>query len=427
MSRLVIKDVTYFDVTNKKLVDGHTIVIEKNKFNRILKKNEFSPKEDDIIINGNGKYLFPGLIDCHVHLSFEQEIVTQPYESFFRTKDGEKLLSALRYSQKYLVSGFTTLRDCGSRWKYMMPALRDSIANGTFYGPRLLVADVAIAQPGNQEMFGPEYLMDPMVKEYYVGSGKDNILDAVRERKRRGANFIKTATTGGVLHGKGSKVDLSLWTPEELEAMVQEAKRLGMHVAAHAHFAHGILKAVQAGVHTIEHGTILTEEIVDLMKEKGTYLVPTLSAGTFILKASEEMKKKIKPEVLEKWEKVSAEMVSSHKLAYKTGVKIAFGTDLPVSDPHGYAAIELELMHKNLNMSAEEVILCATIESARAIRMDEQIGSIEEGKLADCLLLEKNPLEDITVFQNRELILKVIKNGEIVAEKGKLVSKNLFE
>jgi imidazolonepropionase-like amidohydrolase len=340
MGRLVIHNVSYFDAQNKVLIDSQTVIISKNKFSKICNSSDYEKNEEDTIIDGTGKFLFPGLIDCHVHLSFQQEFVTQPYESIFRTKDGEKLLLALKNVQMHLVSGFTTLRDCGSRWKYMMASLRDSITNGTFFGPRLLVSDVPIVQPGNQEEFGPEFLLEAMAKEFYVGSGKDSIIQAVRERKRCGADFIKTTTTGGVLHGKGSKVDLSLWTMEELEAMNQEAERIGMHVAVHAHFAHGVLKAVQAGVRTIEHGTFLNDEIIDLMIKKGTYLVPTQSAGTFILNASEEMKKKIKPEALEKWERVSAEMVKSHKLAYEKGVKIAFGTDLPVSGSHGFSAIE---------------------------------------------------------------------------------------
>ena len=406
--------------------EPHTVAIENGLFTWIGADASFSENDSDIIIDGKNKYLFPGLIDCHVHLVASHDEILAPYSTIFRTKDGEKIITGLKNAQKYLVSGFTTIRDCGAGLEYSTPAIRDSIASKTFIGPRLLVAEHTISQPGNQEQFGPQYFLDFDNNTHNEGSGSNNVIQAVRERKRRGADFIKTMTTGGVVHGKGSKVQLYFWRTEELEAMVSEAERLGMYVAVHAHNSDGILKAVQCGARTIEHGTFLTEEIVDCMVQKGTFLVPTESAGLFILNASDEIKKKLHPEVVEKWQTVSNEMVKSHKLAYKKGVNIAFGTDLPVSSDHGASALELQYLHENLDMPPEEVFYCATLQSARALKLDDKIGSIEVGKIGDCVLFEENPLIDVKIVQNRKKILMVIKEGVVVAEKGVLASFDLF-
>ena len=232
-------------------MDPQTVVIENGVFSWIGVDASFSKADSDILIDGKNKFLFPGLIDCHVHLLMTHDDIINPYERFYRTKDGEKILTGLKNAQKYLVSGFTTLRDCGAGFQYSTPAIRDSIASKTFVGPRLLVAENTIGQPGNQEQFGPQDLLEFVHNKYDDGSGSDNVIQAVRERKRRGADFIKTMTTGGVLHGKGSRVQLSLWRTEELEVMISEAERLGMYVAVHAHNSDGILKAVQCGARTI--------------------------------------------------------------------------------------------------------------------------------------------------------------------------------
>ena len=424
MSRTVFQNVKIFDSIHKILTGLQTVIIEGEKFSWIGNDEQYSKQPSDQVIDGKDTFLLPGMFDCHVHLLHGHDFVLTPYETRFRTKDGEKIINGLKNAQKYLVSGYTTLRDCGGNVKYGTPAIRDSIENGVFYGPRLIVAEQTIAQPGNQEQFGPQDYLEFDNDQNNIGSGPENVVQAVRERKRRGANFIKTMTTGGVLHGKGSKVQLALWKDEELKEMVSEAERLGMYVAAHAHHSNGVLKAVECGVRTIEHGTFLTEEIVTKMVEKGTFLVPTESAGLFILRAPDVVKKSLKPEVVQKWETVSKEMVKSHKLAYQKGVKIAVGTDLPVSGEHGNTALELQYLHENLEMPAIEVLQCATIQSARALQVDDQLGSIEVGKIADCVMVSQNPLLDITIMQDKTKILKVYRNGILMAEQGKIVAND---
>jgi imidazolonepropionase-like amidohydrolase len=276
-----------------------------------------------------------------------------------------------------------------------------------------------MAQWGNQETFGPNHWIEAD-KKYEVLSGRDGVIHAVRERKRMGSDFIKTTTTGGVLHGQGSKVETSLWRDEELSAMVSEVERLDMHIASHVHTPLGIDNAVKAGVHTIEHGTMISEETASLMATKGTWLIPTQLAGTFIDKVSPDKKKTFNPEIITKWENVSNQMVKSHKRAFELGVNIALGTDSPVGNDHGQSAKEISLMVNNIGMTPVQALQCATINAARAIRVDDMLGSIEPKKLADIVLVNGNPLEDISILESKNNIEKVIKNGKIMVEKGKI-------
>jgi imidazolonepropionase-like amidohydrolase len=237
-----------------------------------------------------------------------------------------------------------------------------------------------------------------------------------------GSDFIKTTTTGGVLHGQGSKVETSLWRDEELSAMVSEVERLDMHIASHAHTPIGIDNAVKAGVHTIEHGTMISEETAKIMTDKGTWLIPTQLAGTFIYKIGPDIKKTFNPEIITKWEEVSKQMVKSHKRAFELGVNIALGTDSPVGNDHGESAKEITLMVKNIDMTPVQALQCATINAAKAIKVDDMLGSIEPKKLADLIIVNGNPLNDISLLEVRENIEKVIKDGKIMAENGKLNS-----
>ncbi|MFX1286457.1 MAG: amidohydrolase family protein [Promethearchaeota archaeon] len=325
----------------------------------------------------------------------------------------------MKNAQEHLKSGFTTLRDCGSM-TLAPSSLRKLFNGGVFPGPRLLVSQKVIAQWGNQEEFGPQDWITFMRRDEVI-SGSDGLIHAVRDRKRDGSDFIKTATTGGVLHGQESSIELSLWNNDELKAMVVEAERLGMHVASHAHDNLGIHNAVQAGIHTIEHGSLITKETAQLMVEKGTYLVPTQSAVVFFLNLSPEKKAVFSPEIIQKAEQIAEITIGNHKLAYKNGVKIALGTDAPVASDHGNSAQELVLMVDNMEMTTVEALQAATINAARAIRMDELIGSIEVGKFADLVLVNGNPLEDIKLLENNENIDYVIKDGKILVQQGKLI------
>ncbi|MCK4778956.1 MAG: amidohydrolase family protein [Candidatus Lokiarchaeota archaeon] len=419
-SRLIIKSGNVFDSVKGILKENQTIVIHENKIQWCGEDDVFEKETNDKIIDVKGKTIIPGMIDCHVHLEYLHEFFSNIERAILRNKEAMFGYYALKNAQEHLKSGFTTLRDCGSQT--LAPAsLRKVFDNGLFLGPRLIVAQRGIFQWGDQEEFGPQDWINYLRKDEVI-SGPDGIIHAVRDQKRNGADFIKTTTTGGVLHGQDSKVELSLWNIDELKAMVLEAERLGMHVAAHAHGSLGIHNAVQANIHTIEHGTLITEETASIMVKKGLYLVPTQSAMT--AEFSSEMKKTFPPEVIEKGEYLAKEVIEHHKMAFDKGVNIALGTDAPVASAHGNSAQELILMVKNMRMTIAEALQAATINAARAIRMEDKIGSIEEGKFADLVVVNGNPLEDLTLLQKSNNLHHIIKDGRIVAEQGKITYFN---
>lgn len=417
--RLVLRYGNVFDALNGGLNIGQTIVIKNKKIGWVGSDGSYEQETDDDIIDVSGKVILPGLIDMHVHLEFLHEFFSNIERAILRNKEAMFGYYALKNAQEHLKSGFTTLRDCGSQ-TLAPSSLRNMFDDGLFPGPRLIVAQRGIFQWGNQEEFGPQDWINYMRKDEVI-SGPDGIIHAVRDQKRNGADFIKTTTTGGVLHGQKSKVESSLWNIDELKAMVLEAERLDMHVAAHAHGSLGIHNAVQANIHTIEHGSLITEETASIMVKKGLYLVPTQSAMTFVGNMDSEMKKTFPPEVIEKGKYLAKEVVEHHKMAFNKGVNIALGTDTPVAGAHGNSAQELILMVKNMGMTTAEALQAATINAARAIRMEDKIGSLEEGKIADLVVVNGNPLEDLTLLKKTDKLNYVIKDGRVVAEQGKLI------
>jgi imidazolonepropionase-like amidohydrolase len=286
-----------------------------------------------------------------------------------------------------------------------------------FAGPRIVNSDKGVWQWGNQEGVYPEQIIAWDREHDQVLFGVDNVKHAVRDLKYRGATYVKTATTGGVLHGQESKVSFSLWTMEELKAIVEEAHRNDMHVAAHAHGKAGIDKAALAGVNTVEHGSFMDEESAKLMVQHGTYLIPTQMAAMGLI--SPELLKTMPPEVQQKTIEVDSAMKANHKMAFEKGVKIAIGTDAGTpGNYHGNSGTEVALMVKDVGMTSVQAMQAATIEGAKAIWMDEKIGSIEKGKLADIIVSDKNPLEDITVLENVKNFTHVIKDGKVMVERG---------
>ena len=418
MSRLVLRNGNVFDSTTGRLMNNQTIVIKDRTIHWVGSDSSYEQDADDNIIRVDGKTLIPGLMDLHVHLEYLHEFIYNVERALLRNKDAMFGYYALKNAQEHLKAGFTTLRDCGS-FTLATSSLRNLINKGVFLGPRLLVSQNIIAQWGNKEEFGPQDWINMLGKREEVISGADGIIHAVRDRKRDGSDFIKTTTTGGVLHGQESKVEFALWNNDELKAMVAEAERLGMHVATHAHGSLGIHNAVKAGIHTIEHGSMITEETASLMTEKGTFLVPTQSALSLFMNLTTEQRKMFPPEVVKKGEYLAGLTIKNHTMAFKKGVDIALGTDAPVASAHGNSYQELVLMNKHLGMIPIEALQAATINAARAIRMDADIGSIEKGKLADLVVVNGNPLADLNVLEKTNLDY-VIKDGQVVVQQGKI-------
>ncbi len=419
MPRTVLINADIFDSLKGVVKSDETIVLNGDKIVWRGASSSFEKEEGDEIFDLQDKLLLPGLMDIHIHLDGGFKDIMNMDAMIMRNKTSMYAYKALKNSQEYIKSGITTVRDCGSFGMNIHSSLRTALHSKMFYGPRLLASQIPIAQFGNQEAFGPDHFLDAEMK-YETTSGVDGMIHAVRDRRRSGSDFIKTMTTGGVLHGQGSMVNQSLFNDDELEAMVREAEKFGMHVAAHAHGDAGINSAVRNGIRTIEHGTLISEESVDLMLKKGTFLVPTQSAGGFIKSIPEKMRATLPVEIINKANEIAEQMIEKQRVAYEKGVPIAIGTDAPVSGEHTHTSKEMELLVKNMGMSNIEVLQSATIVSARAIKKDSTLGSLDVGKQADVVVLNKTVLEDITFLNNNQNIDFVFRDGTLMSKNGKL-------
>jgi imidazolonepropionase-like amidohydrolase len=349
----------------------------------------------------------PGLIDAHVHIT--SELSPGRFAERFKLDPADYALAAVPYAQKTLYAGFTTVRDLGSSNNVSI-ALRDAINKGHIQGPRIYTAGKSLASTGghadptngrNMSLRG-----DPGPKEGVVNS-PDDARKAVRQRYKDRADLIKITATGGVL-SQATSGQNSQFTHEELVAIINTAKEYGFKVAAHAHGAEGMKRAVIAGVDSIEHGTYMDEDTMKLMRKKGTSYVPTIIAGKFVAEKAEEegyFSELVRP----KARAIGPKMQDTFARAYALGVPIVFGTDTGVS-PHGDNWKEFVYMVE-AGMPAIEAILSATDKAAQLLDIDHKLGSLETGKLADIVAVAGNPVDEIT--QMGHMVL-VIKDGEVV-------------
>lgn len=377
-----------------------TIVVEGNKIVAI-DKGFSKPGKDDKLIDLSKKTVMPGLIDMHVHLEGETNKDAQLQR--FTLSDADVAFKSTLYAKRTLMAGFTTVRDLGGSGVNI--ALRNAINQNTVVGPRIFTAGKSIATTGGHadptNGYRKEMMGDPGPKEGVV-NGPDDARKAVRQRYKDGADLIKITATGGVLSiakdGSGPQ-----FTDAELEAIIQTAKDYGLHTAAHAHGSEGMKRAVLAGITTIEHGTKMSEEVMDLMIQKGTYYVPTISAGKFVAAKAKEPGY-YHPLVVPKALEIGPQIQETFSKAYKRGVKIAFGTDAGVF-PHGENGKEFVYMVE-AGMPALEAIKSATIVCAEILQMSDKIGSLEVGKLADIVATDENPLQQIKTMEKISFVMK---------------------
>ena len=392
-----------------KLIDGIsdkerksvTIVIEGKKIVEV-KDGYVSGGASDSLIDLKNKTMMPGFIDCHVHL--EMQFSKTAFADGFRKKDADIAYQAAVYARRTLMAGFTTVRDLGGTGVNI--SLRNAINQGLTDGPYMFTAGRAISATGGHMDPSVGLREDAMRKtpgpEEGVADGKDECIKAVRYQFKAGANVIKIASTGGVLDlsEDGAGAEFSI---DEIKAIVETAKDYGMRVACHAHGAEGIRRAILGGVTSIEHGTFMDDEDIELMKKNNVWYVPTLTAGRSVGDSS-KVPGYFTPVVAKKAAEVGPTIQKTFAKAYKAGVKIAFGTDAGVY-PHGKNYLEFQFMTE-AGMPPMEAIKAATINAADLLGIKNERGSVEAGKVADVIAVEGDPLQDITMLGHMSFVMK---------------------
>lgn len=366
----------------------------------------------DVEINLRGQYVLPGLIDTHVHLSGSGEVDSQ-----FHADDPAMALKILGNAQKNLAAGITTVRDLGG-WNEIEFTVREAIQRGEFAGPRMCLAGrfISITESGADYYAGM----------YRVADGVNEIRKAVREQVKHGADLIKIGVTGAVLVENGEP-GATHFNEDEVRALVEEAHKFGKRVAAHAHGADGILKAVQAGVSTIEHGTFLHQNphAIRFMAEKGIFLVPTLKPGWDVIL---DPPTSVPDWIVEKSKPIQEDAVLSLRLAYEAGVPLAMGSDAGTPlNFHGENGLEIHWMQQ-AGMSAMDAIVSATGNAARALGWDAWLGTLAPGKAADLAVFDENPLDDLRILADKPRLQFVMKSGKVaVLRKGLDMPEELLD
>jgi imidazolonepropionase-like amidohydrolase len=394
---------------DSKMQSDKTVIVENNKIISIVDGKD-EGGEGDTFIDLTGSTLMPGLMDMHVHISSQNEGPSS-YMKRFTDNEADYAIAAVDYAHKTIMAGFTTVRNLGDSNNETV-ALRKSINEGVSVGPRIYTAAKSIATTGGHadptNGSSAEIMGDPGPRDGVI-NGIAEARKAVRQRYKDGADLIKITATGGVLSVAKSGQNPQFMT-DELEAIVQTAKDYGMTVAVHAHGKEGMRRAILAGVDSIEHGTYMDKEIIKLMRKHDVYYVPTILAGNFVAQKAKidgYFPELVRPKALA----IGPLIQKTFARAHENGVLIAFGTDSGVS-AHGDNAQEFALMVE-AGMSEMDAIRSATLNAAKLLKIDKELGTVTQGKLADLVAVKGNPLEDITLMEKIDFVMKdgkIIKN-----------------
>jgi imidazolonepropionase-like amidohydrolase len=400
---IVLKAARLFDATSDAITRDAVVVIQGN---RITAVGGAVPADAQVVDLGDAT-LLPGFIDAHVHLTMEAgENWYLDYFNNIMRHPTEQALLATTYARKTLEAGVTTVRDVGSN-DYVAVGMRNAINNGWIAGPRMLVANYAIGATGGHgdgDPIPPARGVPQAGPLQGVCNGAAECRAAVRYQIKYGADVIKFMPSGGVL-SLSDPVDAPELSQDEMNAIVEESHNWGRKVAAHCHGDAAARMAIKAGVDSIEHGSFMKPETLAMMRERGVYLVPTLLAGDWVGAKIE----KFPPAIAAKGRAALAARTEMFRNAVKGGVRIAFGTDSAVS-PHGLNAREFALM-TGLGMPAAAALRSATSVGAALLGMDDRIGTIAAGKLADIVAVPGNPLDDI---HQTERVFFVMKDGVVI-------------
>ncbi|HVD77070.1 MAG TPA: amidohydrolase family protein [Vicinamibacteria bacterium] len=399
---VVLKAARMFDGRGDTTVPNGVVIVESG---RITAAGSGLPVPAGArVIDLGDATLLPGFIDAHVHLTGEssEDWYRAAVEGLRRTV-AEKAIRSTEYARRTLMAGFTTVRNVGAE-DYIDVGLRNSINAGIVAGPRMLVATQALgARGGHCDTTGFPYLLfgkEPGVAEG-IASGADAFRDAVRFEVKYGADVIKVCATGGVL-SLTDEVDTPQLTQAEMDAIVDEAHRLRKKTAAHAHGAEGAKVAIRAGIDSIEHGSFLDDEALRMMKERGTYFVPTLMAGEYA--GGRKSTRTYPPEIAAKAKAALESRSVAFRNALRMGVKIAFGTDSAVS-PHGRNAEEFALLVEH-GMTPAAALRTATAAASTLLGIDKRTGTLEPGKDADVVAVPGDVLADIRATEKVSFVMR---------------------
>jgi imidazolonepropionase-like amidohydrolase len=380
---------------------NQTVVVEDGKITAI-EPGFRNPAAGDRVIDLKQGTLLPGLFDMHVHLTGEYSKTAEI--DGYKKNEGDVAIDGVVYAERTLLAGFTTVRDLGDSYRASIP-LRNAINAGKVPGPRIVAAGKSIASTGGHadptNGWARKFPADPGPEDGVINSVED-ARKAVRQRYKDGSDTIKITATGGVLSIAKNGLNPQM-TEEEIRAVVTTARDYGFKVAAHAHGAEGIKRAIRGGVDTIEHGTFMDDEGMKLMKAHGTFYVPTMSAGRWVFDQAQDPNF-FPPVVRPKALAVGPQIQGTFAKAYKNGVKIMFGTDTGVGK-HGDNAKEFKLMVEG-GMPPMEAIRVATSVPAKFLDLDDKTGSIATGKLGELVGVPGDPLKDISVMEHVVFVMK---------------------
>ena len=392
--RTLIRAGHILDVKTGKLSNAQTIIVAGDSIQSIAPTSSTSPQPGDEVIDLGSMTVLPGLIDVHTHLTMNPDF--DPFREVTST-NAKEAINGVVNARKTLMAGFTSVRNVGAGG-FVDVDLRDAINSGQVAGPHMLVSGPAMGITGG-------HCDDNLLPFQYhdvgegVADGIAQVQHKVRENIKYGADLIKICATGGVL-SKGDDPQASQYTLEEMQAIVADAHRLGRKVAAHSHGAQGILWASEAGVDSIEHGSYIDDAAIAMMKKHGTYLVPTVYLEDWQIQYGH-----LPAFYHQKMVDVSAVAKQNIKQAIQSGVKIALGTDAAVY-PHGLNAHELDVYVNQLGMTPLAALQTTTINAADLMGLSLKIGTLEPGKWADIIAVDKNPLDDVRVLQDVKFVMK---------------------
>jgi imidazolonepropionase-like amidohydrolase len=410
---IALKAARLFDGKSKTLLQNGVVIVQGDKIVNVG-SNVAIPSDAKVIDLGDAT-LSPGFMDAHTHLTLDYTDFNKRRIEELSLNVSEQAIRATAYARATVEAGFTTVRDVGSRFvssrEFVDVALRNAINKGLIVGPSMLVATKGIGATGGHfdPTSGYRDLLFGREPDYTDGiaNGPDEIRKAVRFEVKNGADVIKGAVSGGVF-SLADEVDTPQFTPAEMAALVDESHRLRKKVAVHCHGDQAAKEAIEAGVDSIEHGSFMKPETLTLMKNKGTFLTPTLMATEWIMSKIDNYP----PALQAKAKAAAAARSEMFRNAVKMGIKISFGTDAAVF-PHGQNAKEFKLM-VDLGMTPIEALKSATANDAELLGIAQKTGTLEKGKLADIIAMPDDPTADITATEHVWFVMKegkIIRNG----------------